>query len=347
MPAPPVVHRRPVAVVVATLVLVAASGCASGSGQSSQTSASPGRGSATSPTAHPPSTTAEATTTTSPPAHLRASVVGPPLTQPLSRAVAVPRHGSVLVLGGRTAAKVSTAEVATWTPGGAAVVTGSLARRVHDSSVTVLGDHTLVLGGGDGGSVSDVQDVDASGHGVGAGRLPTARSDLSAATVGGTAYVLGGFDDRAGVVEVLATTDGRSFRSVAALPGEVRYGAVVAVGGQVLVFGGEDEQGATDAVLGFDPGAGRVSQVATLPVALSHASAFVLEGRVYVAGGRTGDRRHGEIWRYDPGSKTFTQVGTLPEARSDAAVAVVGDTAYLLGGETPATLDSVVAVTAG
>lgn len=331
------------------VLVVAAAGCAhSDSRRAPQTSAPSDQGSVTSTAGeHTSSTAASATTTTSsPPAHVTASVVGPPLTQPLSRTVAVPRRRSVLVLGGRTAAKVSTSELVTWTPGRTAKVTGSLARRVHDSSAAVVGDHTLVLGGGDGGSVADVQDVDAAGQAVGVGRLPTARSDLSAVTVGGSAYVLGGFDDRAGVVEVLATTDGRSFRRVGALPGEVRYGAVVAVRGQVLVFGGEDERGPTDAVLAFDPRAGTVRRMATLPVALSHASAFLLGGQVYVAGGRTGDRRHAEIWRYDAGPKAFSQVGVLPEARSDAAVAVVGATAYLLGGETPATVDSVVAVTA-
>lgn len=250
----------------------------------------------------------------------------------------------MVLLGGRTTAKVSTADVVTWKPQGSVAVTGSLARRVHDSSVAVVDGHTLVFGGGDGGSVAEVQEVDAADHGTEVGQLPIGRSDLSAVTVDGRAYVLGGFDDRAGVVAILATTDGQTLERVADLPGEIRYGAAVGLGHEVLMFGGEDQGGPSDAVLALDPKDGTVKAVATLPVKLSHASAFVLGGQAYVAGGRTGDTRHTEIWRYDPGPATFTQVGDLPGPRSDAAVAVVGDIAYFLGGETPATVDTVVAV---
>lgn len=276
---------------------------------------------------------------------LTAEVVGPALPRPISRAAAVAIDGRVVVLGGRTAAHVSTDEVVSWSPNGAVAVRGQLARRVHDNAATVLGGRPLVFGGGDGGSVADVQAVPLDGPASRIGSLPEARSDLSAATVGRTAYVVGGFDDVTGPRAVLATTDGIRFTEVAMLPKEVRYGAVVAYRGRLLVFGGESEAGAGRAVLEIDPGSGGVRQVATLSVPLAHASAFVLAGRVYVAGGRTSEtERHAEIWRYDPDAGSMVGAGMLPDARSDAAVAVLGGTAYLLGGESPATLDTVIAV---
>ncbi|MCU1455616.1 MAG: Kelch repeat type 1-containing protein [Acidimicrobiales bacterium] len=288
-----------------------------------------------------------ATTTTAPPAVLRAAIVGPALPQNLSRAVAVADGGGVLVLGGRTAAKVSTDEVVRWSPGGSAAVTGRLAHRVHDAAGVLLGGRALLFGGGDRGSVADVQEVTTAGAGSQLGRLPEARSDVSAAVLGDTAYVIGGFDDTNGTPRVLATKDGHTFTTVATLPREVRYGAVVALGGRLLLFGGEDQQGPTSAVLAIDPAAGTVQQVAALPQPLSHAVAFVLNGVAYVAGGETGTTRHAEIWRFDPTTSTLVAGGSLPDARSDAAVAVAGPTAYLVGGETPNAVTSVVAVSAG
>lgn len=331
---------------VAVSLVVA--GCAgSSSGGSSTITGSKGPSSASGATSSPNATgpTTTVTATASPVGPVAVAVVDPALPQPISRAVAVPAGDGVELIGGRTTAKVSTDELVQWTPQGQSTVTGHLARRVHDASVTILGGHPFVFGGGDGGSVADVQEVGA-GRTTMAGMLPTGRSDLSAATVGDTAYVVGGFDDTAGQRDVLATADGKTFTTVAALPGTVRYGGVVTVGKRILIFGGEDGGRSSDAVLAFDPAKATVEQIANLPVRLSHASAFVMDGHVYVAGGETDGVRHADIYAFDVASGRFEVVGQLPEVRSDAAVAVVGRTAYLLGGETPTAVDTVVAVSA-
>jgi hypothetical protein len=299
------------------------------------------KGAAPADTSSPPSSTP----TSKAAGPVTAKIVGPTLPQPISRAVAVASADGVELIGGRTTAKVSTNQLVQWAPGGTATISGHLARRVHDSSVTLLGGHAFVFGGGDGGSVANVQEVNGASATM-AGKLPTGRSDLSAATIGDTAYVIGGFSDTAGQPDVLATTDGRQFTKVATLPRTVRYGAVVTVGSKILVFGGEDGDRSSDAVLAIDPAKATAEQVATLPVRLSHASAFVLNGHVYLAGGETDGVRHRDIYAFDVATGRSQVVGQLPAARSDAAVAVVGSTAYLLGGETPNAVDTVVAVTA-
>ncbi len=73
-----------------------------------------------------------------------------------------------------------------------------------------------------------------------AGRLPAARSGLAAVTVGGTVYLVGG-STAAG--DVLASTDGGHFRTVARLPVPVRDPAVAALGDQIWVFGGQAASG--------------------------------------------------------------------------------------------------------
>ena len=300
---------------------------------------------ATTSASSPPVTGASVPTTTAPaPISLRVVVVGPLLPQPISREVAVALGDHLEILGGRTAAKTSTDEVVRWTPGSTSTVEGHLARRVHDASGVVLGSQAFVFGGGDLGSVADVQSVNG-GTGARVGAMPTGRSDLSAVAMGGTAYMIGGFDDVNGVLDVLATTDGRTFRTVAHLSGTVRYGAAVAVGSKALVFGGESGGRSSDAVLELDPAHGTIAQVATLPVRLSHATAFVLGGQTYVAGGETDGARVSAIYRYDPATRSFSVAGQLPDTRSDASAAVLGNTAYVVGGETPGTVASVIAIT--
>src|ERR1700712_446301 len=129
-------------------------------------------------------------TTTAPSRLLKAAIVGPSLPQPISRAVAVSRpSGGVLLLGGRTGAKISTDEIVSWTPAGSAGV-GHLALAGHDSSGSWVGGRALIFGGGNGSSVADVQAVTAEGTGSLVGRLPQPRSDVSSVAIGSTAYVV-------------------------------------------------------------------------------------------------------------------------------------------------------------
>ena len=102
------------------------------------------------------------------------------------------------------------------------------------------GGRALVFGGGSPATV---------GHGPGvpgplappasAGSLPAPRSDAAAVTIGGTTYVVGGYDGSKPDAAVLATADGRTFTTVATLPVPVRYPAAAALGGQIYVFGGQ------------------------------------------------------------------------------------------------------------
>ena len=62
------------------------------------------------------------------------------------------------------------------------------------------------------------------------GALPSARSGLAAVTFGGTAYLLGGCDAGRFPAGVLATRDGRQFRTVARLPVPACYAAAAAIG---------------------------------------------------------------------------------------------------------------------
>jgi hypothetical protein len=230
-------------------------------------------------------------------------------------------------------------------------VTGHLALAVHDSAGAVLGGRFLVFGGGSTSTVSVVQAWTA-GSATGVATLPEARSDLSTATVDGTTYIIGGFNGSIMAPDVLATTDGLSFRPVAQLAVPVRYAAVAAVDHSIWVVGGvtstsEGGTTETDAVQKIDLLSGRVTVTGRLAQPIGHASAINLDGQIFVLGGRSGTVPSAAIWRLDPATGAPTLAGQLPGPVSDAGSVVIGGVGYLVGGEVTGPsepLDTVVAL---
>ncbi len=209
-----------------------------------------------SPAGHPPAHDANGASTSDPRGHPRTASAHTPaataaaaaiesgllpwqLAQPTSRAVAVaaPGGGKVVALGGLTSALSSSASVVSvGVPGGTSAPAGSLVTATHDAAGTVVGSRVLLFGGGAATTVGAVQSLPlgplvSGGASVAAsvaGQLPQPRSDAAAVTIGGTAYVIGGYDGTRADPEVLATTDGaqvprrRRAAGAGALPGRGR-----------------------------------------------------------------------------------------------------------------------------
>ena len=91
-----------------------------------------------------------------------------------------------------------------------------------------------VFGGGTAGGPIDADHaVTPQRARAPAGRLPVAMSDTTAATIGATAYVVGGYtDDHARCARCSPSAPARPAREVARLPHPLRYAAVAAVGGR-------------------------------------------------------------------------------------------------------------------
>ena len=255
------------------------------------------------------------------------------LPQPRSRAVAVADGSGVLVAGGVDAQGNSTATTLQFAAPSSLVEAAPLAVPTHDGAGVDLGNRVIVFGGGAQTVGDQVQESSAGGPFTVIGHLPAPRADFAAVTVGGTAYLVGGYDGSALTREVLATSDGRTFRTVAELPHGVRYPAVTTRGSTIYVFGGEAGGVSSDAIQVVNTSTGRATQVAALPAPRTQAAAFTLGGSIYVAGGLIGTLPSADILRFDPDTGRTTQVGSLPNAVADAAAAVVGDAAYLVGGE--------------
>jgi DNA-binding beta-propeller fold protein YncE len=121
----------------------------------------------------------------------------------------------------------------------------------------------------------------------------------------------------------------------ARLPVALRYAAVTAADGKLVIAGGSVPSGtATRAVLSFDPATRRVRQIAQLPARTTHAAAAAIGGTAYVIGGRgpivgTPTRR---IVAVDPLSGKVRYGGALATARSDLAAIAVGRGILVVGG---------------
>ena len=335
-------HGRLAAIAVAASVSVLAAAC-SGPGPAGHPAGpsrrAPGRGRPADSPATPPS--------------LAISPAAYQLPAGLAREVVLAHGPDLLIAGGLTAQATSSTAVSLLDPvTGSTVPAGRLAAATHDAAGATLGGRDFIFGGGDQASTATVQALSGNRPATVAGQLPGPRSDLAAVTADGTAYLLGGYDGAGYDASVLATTDGRHFRTVARLPVPVRYPAVAALGRQIWVFGGQTPAGLTSDIQrislpGAGAGAARAVVAGHLPRPAAAGAAFALGGALYVAGGQVtgappagqatvpaaGAVTTGLVLRYRPGQPTATVAGTLPVPVSNAAVTVLSGTAFLIGGD--------------
>jgi hypothetical protein len=262
------------------------------------------------------------------------------LPAPVSRLVALPDGAGVLLAGGLDASDVSGRgidhlDLAT----GELTRIGTLAHPVHDAAGARLSVGVVIFGGGTAGSTAAVQRFDVSGSARDVGHLPQPRSDLSAVTLGGRAFLLGGYTGYSQPASVLETTDGATFRIVTRLPVAVRYAAVTAVGATIWVFGGSHDGHPVRDIQRIDTRTGDAQVVGLLPTPLSDAAAMVVAGEILLAGGRTSATHVTDaVYAFDPARAVVRLVAHLPVPVADAGIVVIADTGYLLGGENGSTL---------
>lgn len=268
------------------------------------------------------------------PLRLRATRSALRLPQPLHGAAGAAAGGGLLVIGGADRSDVSTDQVLLIDPAAHQVrPRGTLIAPAHDAAAATIDGRTLVFGGGASTTLDTVQRLAAAGRATQVGRLPRPASDLSAVSVGGVAYALGGYDGETPLSSVLRIEGGGRVAGVGNLPTAVRYSAMASVAGEVYAFGGELADGSdTDKIQRYDPVTHLASVVGRLSQPVSHASAIVLNGAIYLLGGRRQGAASAEILRFDPSRGTAVRAGRLPAPVFDAAAGVAGGVGYLAGG---------------
>jgi N-acetylneuraminic acid mutarotase len=234
----------------------------------------------------------------------------------------------VLLMGGLDSADVSVADVLL---GGRTA--GQLPTALHDASAAPAPGGAYLFGGGEP-SRDAILRVTATGRTTQVGRLPAPASDVAAAALGGTYYVVGGYTGTQALRTIVAWRPGTRARVVARVPVDLRYAAVAAVGSEIVIAGGSTGTTASRAVYAFDPARSTVRRIGSLPRPLTHAAAATLGGFVYLLGGRgatltTQTRR---ILAIDPRTGAVRNAGALPRALSDTGAAAVRGAIVLSGG---------------
>jgi N-acetylneuraminic acid mutarotase len=192
------------------------------------------------------------------------------------------------------------------------------------------------FGGGDlaVGNAGIVRVDPVTGRASTAGRLPLGVSDVGAAAIGGTAYVVDGYTGTRAVNTIVAWQPGRAARVVARTPQPLRYAAVAAIGGKLVIAGGSTPSAASRDILELDPAGGGVRRIGQLPRTLTHAAAVPLGRYVYVIGGRgaTPGTPADRIFAVDPATGHVTAAGRLPRPLSDVSAAAIGNAILVAGG---------------
>ena len=239
---------------------------------------------------------------------------------------------SIYVSGGLDSGAVSTGTVFRIDPSGAATSAATLPGVMHDAAAASVAGHLLTFGGGESeGSDRIFQVLPGSPRQI--GTMPQALSDVAAATIGSVAYVVGGWNGSSTNPQIYAVQPTGQVTTVGTLPLGVRYPGVGALGGKLIVAGGETTDGTpTTTASIFDPATRTVTRIPALPVPTDHTAGAVLNGRFYLIGGLRNGVFTDAIISWAPGESHWRPAGHLPVALADlAAVPWAGGIAVLGG----------------
>jgi YVTN family beta-propeller protein len=259
------------------------------------------------------------------------------LASPVQDAAAAGWGGSAVLLGGLTAADASTNAIVA-IHGAHGSSDGQLPVALHDAAAVQVGGSVFLFGGGNG--VRQLAGIVRSvpGGPVTTAELPAPSSDQAAAAIAGSAYVVGGYTGARWLNTIVAWHPGAAARVVGHLPVPLRYAAVAAADGKLVIAGGSTPAGtASSAVLVFDPATQRVVRIGSLPSPTTHAAAAALDGLVYVVGGRgpVVDTPKSTIVAVDPLRRVVQPAGQLATPRSDLAAVAEPGRILLAGGRGP------------
>ncbi len=168
-----------------------------------------------------------------------------------------------------------------------------------------------------------------------AGSLRRPLSDGVGVTVGGAGYLAGGWDSTVLDPRIYRVAPNATARPIGRLPVGIRYPAAAAIGGRIVIAGGETAAGVASAdVWSFDPRTRKVVAGPRLPTAIDHAAGAALGGRFYVIGGLRGGAPWSGVLSWAPGEQRFSRAGRLPRALADASAVPAGAGIVLVGGRT-------------
>ncbi|MHC4487171.1 MAG: Kelch repeat-containing protein [Planctomycetota bacterium] len=170
--------------------------------------------------------------------------------------------------------------------------------------------------------------------------MPTARTTLSASTVDGKIYAIGGYGGRSAVEQYNPVTD--TWTKKASLPTPRQWLSTSAVNGKIYAIGGDARGGAPglSTVEEYDPATDTWTEEALtpMPTARFTLSTSVVDGKIYAIGGILRATQSGPetpssaVEAYDPETDTWTEKAPMPTARGMLSTSVVDGKIYAIGG---------------
>jgi hypothetical protein len=180
--------------------------------------------------------------------------------------------------------------------------------------------------------------------------LPTSRSHLVVASLGGRLYAVGGKQTRLrGLFKNWTTAVNEEYHPVSdtwfsrkRMPTARHAAGAGTVNGRMSVLGGERRRflglfgmSKTDRNERYSPSDDTWIQDSPMPSAKSHFGAGVVNRRIYVSGGQGTTGRTAGTETYDPISRNWSEESLMDLARSSHGVCVFDGAILALGGETP------------
>jgi hypothetical protein len=269
-----------------------------------------------------------------------------------SAATTIPGRTAFTLIGGLDSNDNATAGVATVTSAKTQVV-GTLAASLFAAAAASVGSDEYIFGGAEGTAKVPTAEpyiysyaVNGSGAVDQAGEFNTGIYGLGAAVVGHTVYLVGGDSGSVTLNSILAWTPTAGTapppKRVGHLPIALRYAAVAAVDGQIVIAGGLNAVGtASNAIFVFDPANRKVRELrAKLPTGLYAACGATLGNYAYILGGAelkgTGVTASvvalDSIYSVNPVTGQLANAGSLQYPLAEASATVVGQTIYIAGG---------------
>jgi N-acetylneuraminic acid mutarotase len=176
-------------------------------------------------------------------------------------------------------------------------------------------------------------------------KMPTGRYGVSAATVQGVVYVIGGLMPGSGAptskVEAYHpnTTTLLAWRPRAAMPEPRGFtNGAVAIDGKIYVSGGyemneDSSRVRTNSLFRYDPVTNHWSTRAPMPRATAAGASVAIDGKlyVYIVYGPEASAS-AELYRYDPATDQWTERAEPPVVQPAAAAAGLAGKMYVIGG---------------
>ncbi len=204
-----------------------------------------------------------------------------------------------------------------------------LTNRTDDSEISVLPElqHALLMAAqGQGDTWAKKSD------------MPTARTNLSASTVNGKVYAIGGRDPAATmnlqtVEEYDPETD--KWTKKADMPTARRGLSTCVLDGKIYAIGGWSGTSATTSALEvYDPAKDTWTKKANMPGgSRATVGAAAVNGKVYAIAGWGSNVPLSIVDEYDPATDTWTRKTDIPTARGYLSASAVNGKIYVIGGK--------------